>query len=166
MTAEVYKQRFKSRLMHHFDFIEDIRIAGVTIDVKADSHRRNEAYLITKKNKMYGFDNYESFLLLMQPNLTVEALEGAVRELEAYALAQVVPDEEHMSTDYTLVFHVDRISQEVEAYVKRYGFNKSFALGFRGHLRIGLVVVSASGDGVYSRNRRHKRFKFLSIEEG
>lgn len=163
MQFEEYKERLKARLFSNFDFEEDVVVSGIRIDLKASFKRTTERYVLLKKNVQYRYDTYEYFYLIRHSSPSRDQLEGMVQELTHQIVQATIPDQDHMSSDHTIIFHVDEIRPEAAEYVRQFIFRKMFKLGFKGWVHIGLVIVDTTGHIIYSRHRKQKPYRFLDI---
>lgn len=161
MKASEYLPILTQRLSGYFDFSYDQVIGNVAIDMVANSHRKNERYLLTKKNTIYRYDNFEYFFFVDYTNRADSETIALANALSQAALQMVNPDESHMSTDFTIIVYVDAISASIYDFVNRFKCRKLLSWGLRGRIHIGLVVIDCEQSIVYSKDRRRKDYRFL-----
>lgn len=164
MEFNEYKERLSARLLSSFDLEEDVMIGAVPVALKASFKRVTERYVLVKKNVQYRYETNEYFYLLQQMAPTVAQLEQTVQQLTDAIIANSQVDREHMSSDHTIIFHVDIISPEVADFVRKFIYRRFFKLGFQGWAHIGLVMVDTTGQIIYSRHRRQKPYRFLDMK--
>lgn len=163
MQFEDYKQHLSARLYSNFDLQKNTTLGGVNIDLAASFKRRTERFVLLKKNVQYRYDTYEYFYLIQEMAPSLERIQRLVEQLTNHLVQTTKPDQDHMSSDHTVIFHVDQIQPEVADYIRKFIFRKMFKLGFQGWLHIGLAMVDTTGQVIYSRHRKQKPYRFLAI---
>lgn len=159
-----YQQRLRARLQSNFDFQEACDIGGVLVDLAAAFKRTTERYVLLKKNIQYRYDTYEYFYLIHRPEATLDEVRGIVNQLTEHLVRTTPHDDEHMSSDHTIIFHVRAIDPALADYVRKFIFRRLFKLGFKGWIHIGLVLVDTTGQIIYSKHRKQKPYRFLDIK--
>lgn len=164
MQFEEYRERLKARLFSNFDFEDNVMVGSTMVDTKASFKRTTERYVLLKKNVQYRYDTYEYFYLIRLSAPSREQIERLMTELTETIVERTLPDQDHMSSDHTIICHVDSIQPETADYVRRFIYRKMFKLGFKGWIHIGLVMVDTTGQIIYSRHRKQKPYRFLDIK--
>lgn len=165
MKASEYLIILTQRLSGYFDFTYDQTIDGVAVDMVASSHRKNERYLLTKKNTIYSYDNFEYFFFVDCTNRVNSEITTLTNTLKNAALQMVNPDEAHMSTDFTIVVYVDAIDAKMRDFVHAFKCRKLLNWGLKGRIHVGLVVIDCEQNIVYSKDRRRKDYRFLDARK-
>lgn len=164
MQFEDYRERLSARLFSNFDLYRDITLDDLQIDMMASFKKTTERYVLLKKNVQYRFNTFEYFYLIQQESLSLDQLKNFMERLTDHIVQSTEPDQDHMSSDHTVIFHVKENRPEVAEYVQKYIFRKMFKLGFYGWVHIGLVVVDTNGKIVFSKHRKQKPYRFLDVQ--
>ncbi len=162
MDKQRYKQLTMDRLQRYFDFQENVHFAGVTMDFQARMHRRNEKYLLAKKNVLYAYDNFEYFCLYQNERLPLSELKTLIKDFSEACLKMTKPNNEHMSTDHVLILHLNYVDDETKKYIEKYKYRHYFRFGLQGTLKVGVILVyDDAKSAVFSKDLRDKKYHFV-----
>lgn len=146
----------------YFDVERDVEFNGISLDLRASFQRINERYFLTKNTKMYRYDCYEYFYVKTLKSGDVSELNELLRNFEHSLITYQNSDENHMSSEHTLILlYAGTPSEDFKDVIRRYSFKKSFSMGLRGFLHFGVVLRDKDANMVYSKNRKQKKYRFL-----
>lgn len=151
-----YIDKLADKLSAYFDIEKDWECKGLNCDLYARSFIQNEKYFLTRKARVYKFENYEHCLVKYYPRLDMQQLDTFTGDLKNAANELVVPHEEHMSSIVTGVLVVgQRPDMDVKDAVRRFKYHRGFAFGFKGWMDIRLLLVHPQS-GEITANRKGK----------
>ena len=162
MDRDVYKKMLMDRLLGYFDFEEDKELGSLCVDFHAKMHRRNEKYVLQKKNVLYAYDNFEYFNLYQAEALTLAQLQFLMETFVQESLLITDPNSEHMSSDHILIVRLHQISPELIEFVRKYKYRKYFRFGLQGTFKAGLILVAQDAkSATFSKDLRDKKYHFV-----
>lgn len=130
-------------------------------DLFALSNIRNEKYMATKKIRIYAFENDEYCFMKYYKSLDEDSLGKIIDILKISINDYIKPHDEHMSSTITGILAVDNIEDsEIIKKVKKFHYQKSFALGFKGWVDVRLVLVDLNRKDVITSKRAKGVEKF------
>ena len=130
-------------------------------DLFALSNIRNEKYMATKRIRIYAFENDEYCFMKYYKSLDEDRLGKIIDILKISINDHIKPHDEHMSSTITGILAVDNIEDsEIIKKVKKFHYQKSFALGFKGWVDVRLVLVDLNRKDVITSKRAKGVEKF------
>ncbi len=130
-------------------------------DLFALSNIRNEKYMATKRIRIYAFENDEYCFMKYYKSLNEDSLGKIIDILKISINDYIKPHDEHMSSTITGILAVDNIEDsEIIKKVKKFHYQKSFALGFKGWVDVRLVLVDLNRKDVITSKRAKGVKKF------
>lgn len=130
-------------------------------DLFALSNIRNEKYMATKKIRIYAFENDEYCFMKYYKSLDEDSLGKIIDILKISINDYIKPHDEHMSSTITGILAVDNIEDsDIIKKVKKFHYQKSFALGFKGWVDVRLVLVDLNRKDVITSKRAKGVEKF------
>lgn len=161
MNFETYIQIIKERLSRYFNVKEKYTFNDEVFDIFAVSNIRNEKYMATKKLTIYAFENDEYCFIKYYKELDHKKLYDIIETLKSSIKKYVKPHSEHMSSNITGVLVLDDINDdELIKLIKKFHYQKSFALGFKGWVDVRLLVVNLKNGEVFTSKKARKASKF------
>ncbi len=162
MDKNAYKKLLMERLQGYFDFDENTRLGSIPLDFHARMHRRNEKYVLLKKNILYAYDNFEYFNLYQTEEMSLSQLQTLMEEFAGACLKVTTPNKEHMSSDHILIIHMPHADAELKAFARNYKFRKYYRFGLQGTCKVGLILVTDDGKSAeFSKDLRDKKYTFV-----
>ncbi len=138
-----YIDDLAEKLSAYFDIEKDWALGDIRCDLYAKSFIKNEKYFLTKKAKVYSYENHEHCLIKYFDRLGLEDLDIFLDDLKVVTDRLVIPHREHMSSIVTGVMVVAKEpGADVIEGVKGFKYHKSFAFGFKGWVDIRLILVN------------------------
>lgn len=128
-----------------FDVTRGYELAGRVFPAFAAYHSSGEAYVLSKKAKLWEVANHEYVFFESVPRYDEAALADDVAFMEGPALSVVEPGPNHMSSNLSLVVIADEVAPGVERAVRRVRFRKTYRLGIWGWTDLKVAVVDLSG---------------------
>lgn len=128
-----------------FDVERGYRLGGRTFPAFAAYHSSGEAYVLSKRAKLWEVANHEYVFFESVARYDEESLARDVSFMEGPALAVVSPGPNHMSSNISLVVICDEAAPGLEKAVRRVRFRKTYRLGIWGWTDLKLAVVDLSG---------------------
>ncbi|MCG8540232.1 MAG: hypothetical protein MJA82_09870 [Clostridia bacterium] len=130
-------------------------------DLFALSNIRNEKYMATKRIRIYAFENDEYCFMKYYKSLNEDSLGKIIDILKISINDYIKPHDEHMSSTITGILAVDNIEDsDIIKKVKKFHYQKSFALGFKGWVDVRLVLVDLNRKDVITSKRAKGVEKF------
>lgn len=158
-----YIDKLAEKLSAYFDIEKDWQLENLCCDLYARSYIKNEKYILTKKAKIYGFENYEHCIVKYFPSIGVKDIEDFTDCMKCAADKLVTPHDEHMSSIITgVVVTAEKPGRDVADAVKRFKFHKSFAFGFKGWMDIRLILVHPQSGEVITNKKGKEVAKFYA----
>lgn len=141
-----YLDTIEEKLKNSFDIKRNYLVNNFRYDMFAEYHLRNEKYVLLKNAVVYAFENNEYYLIKYCEKLNKNTLRKLMNNLIESVEPVVKPSKEHMSSIITGVIVTDNIhnedKDEIIKTIRRFKYNKGFALGFKGWVDIRIVLVS------------------------
>lgn len=160
-----YIDSLAEKLSAYFDIKKDWKMEGLSCDLYARSYIKNEKYFLSKKAKVYSYENHEHCLVKYFPWLGMKELDEFLDDLKHAANKLVVPHEEHMSSIITgIIVASQRPNADAIERVKGYKYHKSFAFGFRGWADVRLILVHPQSGEVTTNKRGKEVAKFYAFK--
>lgn len=157
-----YADFIADKLEAYCDVERDITWGGLDFDVVGTMLRRNEKFVLKKRNVLYAYNEFEYFFLYQKERMHLEELERLVKTFRELAREHVSPDEEHKTSDYCLIVSVARADEEMKRYVKKYKDRISLQWGMKGFLSTRVLLVEGYGsDAAFSKELRGKTYHFV-----
>lgn len=162
MDKSFYATSLLRKLSVYFDIEENVTVCGLPFAFRSSMHRRNERYVLMKKNVLYAYDIFEYFYLYQKETMTKEELQTLMGHFLEEALQVTKPNKEHMSSDHILVIHLDQADDTLRKFVKKYRCRKYFHHGLQGTLKAAIILVENDGkSAVFSRDLKDKKYQFV-----
>ncbi len=156
-----YIDNLAEKLSAYFDVERDWSMGKIDCEIYARSFIKNEKYFLTKKAKVYSYENYEHCLVKYFDRLEMGVLDSFLKGLEYAREELVIPDEEHMSSIITGVIVVaNRPEPELIKAIEGYKYHKSFAFGFKGWVDIRLILVHPQSGEITTNKKGKEAAKF------
>lgn len=159
MQLGEYLDNIEKKLIRSFDITRGYSLDGVSYDMFAEYHLRNEKYVLSKKAVIYAIESneycfFKRFDLIDRASVR-SFTDGIIRSIDEI----VKPDTNHMCSIITGVMILDGNQEtglnDAMGEVRRFRYHKSFSLGFKGWVDIRLLIVSLKG-GVIAANKQGK----------
>lgn len=134
----------KSRYAHLFDIYEEGNLDDIPLAFTAVHKRRDERYMLSKKFKIYGFENQEiAFTTVHEEALKVDDIDRFIKSMENNFKAYMKEHEEHMSTIiYGIIVTNETVDQTIAKKVRNYRKVKFLKFGLHGWVELYLIVVN------------------------
>jgi hypothetical protein len=158
-----YIDKLAEKLSAYFDIEKDWQMENLCCDLYAKSYIKNEKYILTKKAKIYGFENYEHCIVKYFHYVGVKDVDDFTDSLKCAADKLVTPHDEHMSSIITgVMVTAEKPDRDVANAVKRFKFHKSFAFGLKGWMDIRLILVHPQSGEVITNRKGKEVAKFYA----
>lgn len=162
MELGEYLDGIDKKLIRSFDITRGYSLDGVSYDMFAEYHLRNEKYVLSRKAVLYAIESNEYCLLKRFDWIDSAVIESFTDAIIKSAKTIVQPDSSHMSSIITGVMIIEsdreKVADAAVEAIKRFKYHKSFSLGFKGWVDIRLLLVSLKG-GVIATNSLGKRIR-------
>lgn len=160
-----YAKKLIDRVDAYFDVEEDVTWKGLAFDFVGTMLRRNEKFVLQKKNVLYAYNEFEYFFLYQKERMNLDELEQLVKQFSDLAKEHVDPDEEHKTSDYCLIVHTKQADEEMRRYVKKYKDRTALQWGVKGFLSTRVILVEDFGKTAsFSKELRGKSYRFVLDE--
>ncbi len=161
MESIKYLDLLKSRLSRFFDIKENYVLDDTSFDLMAKCEVVSERYFFTKGNVLESFNTYEYYLIKTIDNCDLESLRSITDKIKNN-LQEYNVDENHMRTVVNVVFIVDKnVEREVENFIKKFKFYKSYKFGLKGWADISLILVNADDNKILTNRKGKEVVEFL-----
>ncbi|GAA0725006.1 hypothetical protein J2744_002731 [Halorubrum trapanicum] len=137
-----YLDRVSDRLMYSYDLDRDVVVAGERFEMTAEMRVRNQKQFLHPSLSYADHDMMEHVFARRASTPSVDGLERLVAFAHDVADERVEAHEEHYGTDVTVALVVDRIPDDVAAFVDGFRDRTLLKFGYYGHYEVNLVVVA------------------------
>ncbi|TJX65347.1 hypothetical protein E8P77_10415 [Soehngenia saccharolytica] len=153
MESIKYLDLLKSRLSRFFDIEENYILDNTNFELMAKCEVVSERYFLTKGNVLDSFNTYEYYLIKTIDKCDLEYLQSIIDKIKNNLQIYDV-DENHMRTTVNVVFIVDEnVEKEVENFIKKFKFYKSYKFGLRGWVDISLILINADDNKILTNKK-------------
>jgi hypothetical protein len=143
-----YFDRVSDRLMYSYDLSRDVVVNGERFEFAGEMRMRNQKQFFHPALSYADHDIMEHLFARRVGTPTVGELERLVDLGHDIADERVTPNEEHYGTDVTFVLVVDRIPDDVAAFVDGFRDRTLLKLGYYGHYEVNLIVVAPDEESI------------------
>lgn len=135
--------------------------AEAPLSFRAEYIRRDERYWLTKNIKIWGNETNEFAYVFSAPSYDVETVKSCIDMALDEALPKVKPHKEHQYTNVKVVFIADSLDEEVEKYIKKRSFSKSYHLSLWGYTELLAGAVDLSKHETVTNRAGHELTQFF-----
>ncbi len=153
----------EKNLSTRFDLTEDFSFGSKAYSLFAEMRVTHAKYAISKKVEIYSFETKEYILYNHHQSISLEELNKEIDHIKSNFKALVSPHQGHRSSQIILTLTTDApLSTEVEKRVRRFHYQKGFALGFKGWMDLYVVVVPLGEKRVIAHRKIRKTAEFFA----
>ena len=160
-----YFDYISKKLEKNFDINRKTSLLNRNYDLSARLNVKNEKFVLVPEIKLYGFSNNEYFYIRSWENPEIESLKEELNDLKRELPTIIERQQDHMSSALLLVLVTDKeIPANIEKLVRKYFYQKGFALGFKGWADLTPVIVSLSEERVIAHKKISKTAAYFKPE--
>ncbi len=151
-----------NKLLRSFDIEKDVDVEGKRFDLRGEFNQEITRYFAFKELTYESFENNEViFCRDYEKKLTRDDLEELKEFIGKKCRLLAPPRENHMSTCLTFILISELDGDELDKYIRRFNFYRSYALGFKGWVSCKLICVDPESGRVITNKRGRKELKFM-----
>ncbi len=137
-----YLEEVANRLMFSYDLEREFEVDDRTYEMYGIMQVESRTHIFHPLLNYGNHFSYDHLFVSTRSTVEVTDLEAHIELGHELADRWIATDEEHYNTDFTFVFLVSSITDEVTDFVESFELRKLLKLGYHGHYEINLVVVA------------------------
>ena len=144
MTKDMILDKLMKAYSHHYDIGPAVDAEGWHYPATATFFLRDENYVLSKKNVISAFEQYDYVYIYAAEHLDAPATKKLLDDTLKTGMGQIKPHKEHKSSYVTLVILADTIDEEAKKLIRKTRFQKNFRLALHGWMEYHIAAMEIS----------------------